>query len=143
MADKKRRKNGFTLIELMIVVIILGLLASIVVPKLFKSVGKAKPVAAKTQIENLKTALSTYWLENNAYPTTEQGLTALVKKPEAEPLPANWDGPYMDGDVPKDPWGNDYVYESPSGDREFAIISYGADGKEGGEKENSDISSFK
>ncbi|MEW5975191.1 MAG: type II secretion system major pseudopilin GspG [Acidobacteriota bacterium] len=137
----KNAAGGFTLIELLVVMVIIGLLAALVGPRLFKNVGKSKITAAKTQIANFQTALGAYKLEVGVFPSTEEGLQALRVKP----LSANrWDGPYLAKEVPLDPWGNPYVYRFPGehGD-EPDIISYGADGREGGEGENEDVVSWK
>jgi general secretion pathway protein G len=135
---KTRREKGFTLIELLIVMIILGLLAALVAPKLFQKVGSSKQKAAKAQIALFESALDAFRLDVGRYPTTEEGLQALVKNPG---LP-KWDGPYLPKGVPKDPWGNDYVYKCPGEHGEYDLYSLGADGKEGGEGENADIVSW-
>ena len=135
---KRAGQNGFTLIELLIVVIILGLLAAIVGPKMFGQVGKAKTKSAKAQISNFETALDLYRLDVGHYPTSDEGLEALRTKPEAE----TWQGPYIEKQIPKDPWGNDYQYRSPGEHGEFDLYSYGADGVEGGEGENQDVTSW-
>ena len=133
--------RGFTLIELLVVMVIIGLLGALVVPSLFKHVGKGKITAAKAQIAHFQTALGEYKLEVGTFPSTEEGLQALRTKPTS----ANrWDGPYLAKEIPMDPWGNPYVYKFPGehGD-EPDIISYGADGREGGEGENADVLSWK
>lgn len=133
--------SGFTLIELIVVIVILGLLAGLVVPRLFKHVGQAKIATAKAQIAAFQTALGAYKLDTGKFPTTEQGLAALRAAP---PDARNWNGPYLPKDVPLDPWGNAYVYKYPGdhGD-EPDIISYGADGRSGGEGEDADVLSWK
>ncbi len=134
-------KKGFTLIELMIVVVILGILAAIIVPKFLGREEQARRVAVKVQIKNFESALSMFKLDNGFYPTTEEGLQALVEKPVTGRVPGNWKQ-YLPK-VPKDPWGNDYVYISPGMDgRDYDIISFGQDGEEGGEENNADIESW-
>jgi general secretion pathway protein G len=135
-----RKQDGFTLIELLIVMIILGLLAALVVPRMFGKVGSSRQKAAKTQISILETALDTYRLDTGKYPSTEQGLQALRSKPDNV---KNWDGPYLSKDIPKDPWGHPYKYKCPGEHGDYDIISYGADGVEGGEGENADIVNWK
>ena len=137
------RKKGFTLIEMLVVVTIIGLLAALVVPNLFKRVGKTKRVVAKAQIDMFGTALSNYRLDNDVFPSTEQGLQALREKPSGEPDAKNWDGPYLPKDIPLDPWGNEYRYICPGEHGDFDIISYGRGGSEGGEGEDEDIVSWK
>jgi general secretion pathway protein G len=140
-----RKKNqpvgaprGFTLIEIMVVVIIIGLLAALVGPRLFSRVGKSKQTAAQSQIELFGVALDNYRLDLGRYPTTSEGLAALQKNPGAE----NWDGPYLKKDIPMDPWGNPYVYKVPGEHGEYDLLSYGADGAPGGDGENADIVSW-
>jgi len=137
-------RRGFTLIELMVVIIILGILAMWVAPKIMSRPGEAKQVKAKLDIQNLETALKLYKLDNGIYPTTEQGLQALVEKPETAPIPKKWKkGGYLEkGKVPKDPWGNDFVYLSPGLKGDFDILSYGADGVPGGEGEDRDVNNW-
>ena len=133
--------RGFTLIEIMVVIIILGILAMYVAPKLMGRPEEAKQVRAKMDIAALETALKLYKLDSGVYPNSEQGLQALVQKPESGVIPKKWrQGGYLEkGKVPKDPWGNDYVYLSPGLKGGFDIISYGADGVPGGENENKDL----
>lgn len=135
-----RVEEGFTLLELLIVMLIIGLLAAFVAPRMIGKVGKSKATIAKAQIESLCTALDTYKLDTDRYPAQEEGLNALVNKPaNAE----NWHGPYLaKKNVPKDPWRNEYVYTYPGNNGDFDIISYGADGKEGGEGEDADVTSW-
>jgi len=140
MMEKKKRREGFTLIELLIVMVILGLLAALVGPRMFGKVGSSKLKAAKAQISLLETALDTYRLDVGKYPTTDQGLEVLRTKPSDV---EKWDGPYLPKDVPMDPWGKPYVYRSPGEHGDFDIISYGADGRQGGEGEDSDVVSWK
>ena len=140
----KRNRRGFTFIELMVVIIILGILAMWVAPKIMSRPGEAKQVKARMDIQNLETALKLYKLDNGNYPSTEQGLQALVEKPESGIIPKKWkDGGYLEkGKVPSDPWGNDFVYLSPGLKSDFDIISYGADGVPGGESEDKDINNW-
>jgi general secretion pathway protein G len=127
------------LVELLVVIIILGLLAGLVGPRLFGRVGQSKQAAARAQVELLGAGLDQYRLDVGAYPTSSQGLEAVVKNPGV----GNWSGPYLKKGVPKDPWGNAYQYKSPGdGGRDYDIISYGADGSPGGEGENADITSW-
>jgi general secretion pathway protein G len=135
-----KRQKGFTLIELLVVLAILALLAALVVPRLFKNVDKAKVNTAKAQISAFETALGAYRLDVGSFPTTEQGLQALLRCP---PGVENWDGPYLPKEIPLDPWNHPYVYHSPSEHGEYDIISYGADGREGGEGFDADIVSWK
>jgi len=138
------RNTGFTLIEIMVVIIILGILAMYVAPKLMGRPEEAKQVRTKMDIAALETALKLYKLDNGLYPSTEQGLLALVQKPESGVVPKKWrQGGYLEkGKVPKDPWSNEYVYLSPGLKGDFDIISYGADGVPGGENENKDITNW-
>jgi general secretion pathway protein G len=136
--------RGFSLIELMVVVIILGILAMYIGPKLMGRADQAKEVQARVQIEGLETALKLYKLDNGVYPSTEQGLQALIEPPESGTIPLNWrKGGYLEkGKIPKDPWGNEFLYISPGIQGDFDITSYGADGVPGGEDENKDINSW-
>jgi general secretion pathway protein G len=137
---------GFTLIELMVVIVILGLLAAIVVPNVVGRTDQARYTAAEAQIEVLKNALKLYKLDNGIYPSTEQGLEALVRKPSSGVNARNWrDGGYLDKhDIPVDPWGNQYVYFSPGlNNPDYDLKSFGADGIEGGEGYNADIESWR
>jgi general secretion pathway protein G len=138
------KQKGFTLIEIMVVIVILGILAMYVAPKLMGRPEEARQVRAKMDIAALETALKLYKLDNGIYPGTEQGLLALVQRPETGVTPKKWrQGGYLEkGRVPKDPWGNDYIYLSPGLKGEFDIISYGADGVPGGENENKDINNW-
>ncbi|HOV21118.1 MAG TPA: type II secretion system major pseudopilin GspG [bacterium] len=138
------RKSGFTFIELMVVVVILGILAMSVMPRFFERIDEAKITAAKVQIQNFESGLKLFYLDNSFYPGTEQGLEALIEKPTTGKVPQQWrEGGYLEKKViPKDPWGNPYVYLSPGRNGEdYEIISYGRDGKEGGEGPDADISS--
>ncbi len=135
---------GFTLIELMVVIVILGILAGLIVPRIMGRPEEAKQLKAKIQIESLETALKLYKLDTGMYPDTEQGLQALIEFPTTGALPKNWrKGGYLEkGKLPKDPWKNDFVYLSPGVHDVFDIISYGADGIPGGEDKNKDINSW-
>jgi general secretion pathway protein G len=136
--------RGFTLIELMVVIVILGILAGLIVPRIMGRPEEARRTKARVQMEGIETALKLYKLDNGIYPSTEQGLQALVEPPSTGVLPRKWrEGGYLEkGKVPKDPWGNDYVYLSPGLHGEFDIISYGADGQPGGEGAAADINSW-
>lgn len=141
MTFKLRRRSGFTLLELVVVIIVLGLLAGIVAPQIISRLSEAKTTTARTQIELLSVALDGYRLDNGSYPTTEQGLAALREKPTRPPVPANWRGPYLRKSVPVDPWGRPYLYRSP-GEKNpgaFDLESLGRDGKLGGEGEDADV----
>lgn len=141
-----KNHKGFTLIELMVVIIILGLLAGLVLPRIIGREEEAKVSASKVQIKAFESALDGFKLDNGFYPATDQGLEALIKKPESGRIPEKWrEGGYLKpARVPKDPWGKDYLYFSPGNEgREYEIISYGADGEPGGEDKNADIESWK
>ncbi len=135
-----RKENGFTLVEILVVIIIIGLLAALVGPRLFGKVGTAKLSAAKAQIELFGTALDTFRLDVGRYPTTEEGLKALREKPSGV---EGWHGPYLPKEIPLDPWRRPYVYKSPGEHEEYDLISLGLDGVEGGEGENQDVVSWK
>lgn len=144
MAQTKNRLNqgGFTLIEIMVVVVILGILAAIIVPRIMDRPDEARIVKAKQDIRIMQNALQLYKLDNYAYPTTDQGLEALVVKPAEEPEPKHWkDGGYIDR-LPKDPWGNPYQYLNPGVFGAIDIFSMGADGQLGGEGINTDIGNW-
>jgi len=128
--------RGFTLLELLVVIVIIGLLAAYVAPRYFSQVGKSEVQVTKAQIEALDKALDVYRLDNRRYPSTEQGLKALVEKPANEP---NWKGPYLKKAIPIDPWGNAFIYRQPGKQRDFDLMSYGRDGKPGGSGEDADI----
>ncbi len=127
---KRKSRKGFTLIELMVVIVILGLLAALVAPKFLKRGEEAKVTTTEVQMKNIEQALKLYKLHNSFYPTTEQGLKALVEKPEEDPVPKNWKGPYIEK-IPKDAWENDFIYISDG--KQFNLISPGPDGEEGTE----------
>lgn len=138
-------KAGFTLIEIMVVVVILGILATFLVPNIINRPDEARITKVKNDIKAIESALKLYKIDNGFYPTTEQGLMALIEEPDIEPIPRNWKkGGYLNSEEPpKDAWGNEYIYRSPgSEERDYEIISYGADGKEGGEGINADIKSY-
>ncbi len=137
-----RGQGGFTLIEILVVVVILGILASIIVPKIMKRPEEARRTKAKIDIKAIETALNLYLLDNGVYPSTEQGLDALVTKPTTGIIPKNWkEEGYLDKD-PKDPWGHPFVYLSPGLHKEFDLESYGSDGVDGGEGKDADVESW-
>src|SRR3954468_9790163 len=131
-----RRQNGFTLLELLVVVAIIGLLAGYVAPRYFGQVGKSEVSAAKAQLDALEKALDQYRLDTGHYPSMEAGLNALVTKPQNE---AKWSGPYLRKAVPNDPWGKPYLYKIPGDNGEYDLVSYGKDGQPGGTGENADL----
>lgn len=136
----KARTNGFTLIELLVVLVILGLLASLVGPRVIKHLGESKTKTAILQIEELSSALDVYRLEVGRYPSSDEGLVALVENPGSN---AQWNGPYLrKTTIRKDPWGNDYLYASPGEHGDFDLYSLGADNNEGGDGENRDVRSW-
>ncbi|MBW6512312.1 MAG: type II secretion system major pseudopilin GspG [Desulfuromonadaceae bacterium] len=137
-----RSQAGFTLIEIMVVVVILGILAGIVVPRLLDRPDEARRTKASVQIRSIEETLGLYKLDNGFYPTTDQGLRALVTKPTTGKIPKKYrEGGYL-RKVPKDPWDNDYIFLSPGLHGDFDVISYGADGEQGGEGKNADINSW-
>ena len=135
-----RRQRGFTLIELMVVLVIIGVLAALIVPNVLDRTDDARATAARTDINNLVQALKLYKLDNQRYPTAEQSLDALVKKPTAGTPPTNW-RPYLDK-LPADPWGRAYQYINPGVKGEIDVFSLGADGQAGGDGKNADIGSW-
>ena len=144
MSRRRLHNSGFTLIELMVVIIILGILAGLIVPRIMGRPEEARRMKARVQIESIETALKLYKLDNGYYPTTEQGLQALVQPPSVGRLPKKWrEGGYLEkGKVPTDPWGNEYVYLSPGIHHDFDLTSYGADGQPGGEDNDQDVNNW-
>src|SRR5208337_913576 len=141
---KKNRQAGFTLIELMVVIVILGVLAGLIIPRIMGRPDEARQAKARIQMEALESALKLYKLDNGSYPTTEQGLNALVEAPTVGNIPKNWrQGGYLEkSKVPKDPWGNDFIYLSPGNHGDFDLTCLGADGEPGGEGVNKDINNW-
>jgi len=133
-----QNRKGFTLIELLVVMVILGMLAALVGPQIFGKVGKGKQSAARTQIEMLGQALDSYRLDVGRYPSTSEGLNALITNPGAQ----GWDGPYLKKGVPNDPWQKPYQYQSPGSHGDYDLLSLGGDGAAGGEGENKDVNSW-
>ena len=139
---RRRRDAGFTLIEIMVVIVILGLLAALVVPKLVGRTEEAKRTQTRVQIKSIQQAIELFKLDNGFYPATDQGLEALVRMPEAGRIAKNYrKGGYLER-IPKDPWGNPFVYTSPGQHADYDISSYGADGVPGGDGEDSDVNSW-
>lgn len=138
-ADRRMRALGFTLLELLVTLVIVGLLAGIVGPNVFKQMGKSEVKAARAQMDGLQKALDQYRLDVGRYPSSEQGLAALWSKPGNEP---RWAGPYLSKAVPQDPWGRDYLYRSPGEHGEYDLATLGKDGREGGDGENQDVASW-
>ena len=133
-------RHGFTLLELLVVVAIIGLLAAYVGPKYFGQLGKSELTLAKSQIESFNRALASYRLDLGAFPSTEEGLNALLVKPAAAPA-GKWNGPYLGKAVPPDPWGKPYIYRAPGAKGDYDLISYGKDGQPGGSGDAADITS--
>ncbi len=144
LRDKARRQRGFTLIELLVVIIILGILATFIVPKIMGHPERARRTKAMMEINALESALKTFKLDNGFYPSTEQGLAALVQKPDIGRTASRWrEGGYLEkGKTPKDPWGSEFVYVCPGEHGDVDIISYGADGQPGGEKDDADVENW-
>ncbi|MDX1817941.1 type II secretion system major pseudopilin GspG [Marinobacter koreensis] len=138
--NKLSRSQGFTLIEIMVVMVILGLLVAIVAPNIMGRSDEAKVTIAKTQLKNIQSALDLYRLDNSQYPSTQQGLEALVSKPSGSPEPKNWNPEGYMKNVPEDPWGNEFQYVSPGTEGPYDLYSYGSDGQEGGEGDAADLS---
>lgn len=137
-------RRGFTLIELIVVIVVIAILASLVGPMLFGNVSDAKVQAARAQVEMFGLALDAYRLDNDAYPSAEQGLAALRMMPTTEPTPRRWRGPYLRKDVPLDPWGHPYMFRSPGevNPTSYDLLSLGRDGKSGGAGEDADVTSW-
>lgn len=144
MSWRTERRTGFTLIEILVVITVIAILASLVAPMVFRNVGDAKGAAARAQIEVLGLALDSYRLDNDYYPSSAQGLAALRTAPAGEPRARNWRGPYLRKEVPPDPWGRPYLYESPgrANPDSYDLQSYGRDGASGGAAEDADITSW-
>ena len=142
-SSNSRLSSGFTLIEMIVVIVIIAVLAGLVGPMVFGNVGDARTQGARAQIEMFALALDAYRLDNNFYPTTEQGLAALEVPPGTNPLPRRWRGPYLRRQLPADPWGRPYQYRSPgAAGREYEIVSLGRDGRSGGTGEDADVDSW-
>jgi general secretion pathway protein G len=141
---RKARRSGFTLIEILVVITVIAILASLVSPMVFRNVGDAKTTAALAQIEILGLALDAYRLDNDYYPATPQGLAALNRAPAGDPPARNWRGPYLRKGVPLDPWGREYVYRSPgdSNPTAYDLLTFGRDGRPGGAGEDADLTSW-
>lgn len=133
------QQKGFTLLELLVVLVILGLLVGYVAPRYFGQIGKSEAKVARAQLDSLEKALDTYRLDVGHYPTTEQGLAALMTAPGNEP---KWQGPYLKKAVPNDPWGRAFVYKTPGEHGEYDLLSFGKDGKQGGSAEDADVTSW-
>ncbi|MGY0218948.1 type II secretion system major pseudopilin GspG [Endozoicomonadaceae bacterium StTr2] len=137
-----KAQTGFTLIEIMVVVVILGILAALIVPNIMSRPDQAKVTAARSDIKALSSAMEIYRLDNGHYPSTEQGLEALVSKPSGQPVPRNWNPEGYLKKVPVDPWGNPFIYLSPGNHGQYDVYSLGADGREGGEGVNAVIGNW-
>lgn len=144
MRRKRGAAGGFTLIELLVVMVILAVLAAAVIPRVVGRAEDAKRARAVADIESLGTALDMYHTDNGDYPTTEQGLAALRQAPTSDPVPKAWNGPYLKKDLPRDPWGNEYIYRCPGEHNpdSYDLMSYGADGQPGGTGKNADIGNW-
>ncbi|MBI5816329.1 MAG: type II secretion system major pseudopilin GspG [Nitrospinae bacterium] len=142
MTLAQRSRAGFTLIEILVVVVILGILATVIVPRIMGRPEEARITKTKTDIKAIETALNMYKIDNGVFPTTEMGLTALVSKPTSGQIPKNWRPEGYLAKTPKDPWGNEYMYISPGTRGEYDLVSKGSDGEIGGEGNNADINSW-
>ncbi|HEX7120048.1 MAG TPA: type II secretion system major pseudopilin GspG [Longimicrobiales bacterium] len=144
LSPRRCRRAGLTLIEMLVVIVVLSVLATLVAPNVFQHVGSARDATARSQIEMISAALDAYRLDNGRYPTTEQGLAALWEEPLVGPRPTNWRGPYLRKRVPLDPWDRPYIYRSPGEESGmgFDLLSYGADGEAGGTGEDADVKSW-
>ncbi len=139
--SRKKDEKGFTLLEMMIVIVILGILAGLVAPQFMDEPQKARVVKARLEMESIETSLKKFYLDNGYYPTTEQGLKALVSKPSVGRVPKSYPANGYLNKVPNDPWEGDYIYISPGSNSPFELYSYGGDGKEGGSGNDADIKS--
>jgi general secretion pathway protein G len=139
MLYQVKKVTGFTLTELLIVLVIIGLLAALVGPSLYQRINPAKQSVAHAQINGFMTALDAYFLDVGQFPTSQEGLSVLRERPASS---NKWKGPYLKKEIPNDPWGNPFIYRSPGRNGGYEIISYGAEGKEGGEGDNADINSW-
>ena len=140
-----RNQRGFTLVEILVVIVIIAVIATLVAPNVFRHVGRARGTTARAQIEMLSGAVEAYRMDNDLFPTTEQGLAALRVAPSTDPRPRDWRGPYLRREVPVDPWGRPYLYRSPGviNPDEYDLVSLGRDGREGGTGEDADILGWK
>ena len=136
MRGRSYRARGFTLLELLVVVVIIGMLVAYVAPRYFQQVGKSERTAAASQMDALRKAIDAYWLDTGHFPTMEHGLKALTTRPDGE---VKWHGPYLMRTAPLDPWGHPYVYRVPGANGDYDLVSYGKDGKPGGEGEDADL----
>jgi len=134
-----RKSRGFTLMELLLVLVIIGLLAALVGPTLYQHIKPAKESAARAQIQNFMTALDNFFIDVGRYPTTQEGLGVLRNKPEGA---QKWNGPYLKKEIPADPWDNPFIYRAPGRSGGYEVSSFAADGREGGEGDNADINSW-
>lgn len=132
----ERRQTGFTLMELLVVVVIIGLLVALVAPRYFQQIGKSERTAAANQVDALRKATDSYRMDVGRFPRADEGLQVLMNRPEGE---SRWNGPYLQKAIPLDPWGNPYIYQIPGAVGDYDIISYGKDGRPGGDDEDADI----